>query len=75
MSDYIPTQMNPVDRLGPTKAVYETATCCGCGNVIPVAVGLLYERMWPVKEGVQYGAVFFCSFECILDVTPVDGRV
>ncbi len=73
MSAHIPKEMNPVDILD-KRTLTEMATCPQCEKTVPVMTGVLYDHIYPTKEGPAYLRIFFCSYECILKALGPDGN-
>lgn len=64
--DILPSSMNPIDILGPAKALHDVMECCTCNEIIGICSGVLYEDTWGLDGNTAYGYAFFCSLTCLI---------
>lgn len=70
---YIPQAMDPIEHYG-EEARLEALKCNGCGAIIPAPVGIVYERVYELEDGPEFGDTFWCSYHCLLETMPGDGN-
>jgi hypothetical protein len=56
------------------EQVNETAQCPSCTETFVIGNGVVYEGEYTRNGQWKYGYVCFCSTECLLSITQVEGN-